>query len=77
MKTTKTFTFGDARRNEVSVPAVGADRIARAQEIYDAASDEGTIQAAEARELFSSPENHTTMSLAAAFALAGFKSKEQ
>lgn len=70
---TKTFTFGDETRNEVHIVAVGAKRIARAQEIYDAANDEGTIQASAARDLFSSPENHTTMSLTRAFGIAGFE----
>lgn len=67
---TKTFTFGDEHQNEVSVKALGARNIARAQKIYNAANDEGTIQAGDARGLFSKPENHTTMSLAAAFAIA-------
>lgn len=73
----KTFTFGDKNQNEVSVTATGAERIARAQEIYDAADDAGTIQAGAARELFSSPENHTTMSLYSAFQIAGFAINEE
>jgi hypothetical protein len=70
---TQTFTFGDENHNEVSVKTAGAKQIKRAQEIYDAANDEGTIQAGDARHLFPDPRNHTTMSLARAFAIAGFK----
>jgi major membrane immunogen (membrane-anchored lipoprotein) len=70
----KTFVFGDENGNEVSVTAkVG--KIRRAQAIYDAANDEGTIQASDARDLFSRPENHSTMSLSRAFSLAGFELK--
>lgn len=74
MKTTtiQKFTFGDESQNEVSVTAKGAKQIKRAQEIYDAANDEGTIQAGAARDLFSDPRNHTTMSLVRALGLAGF-----
>lgn len=70
-KTTKTFTFGDRNGNEINVTARGRKQIARAQEIYDAANDEGTIQSSAARELFALPEHHTTMSLERAFSIAG------
>jgi secreted trypsin-like serine protease len=70
--TTQKFTFGDEAQNEVSITASGHKQIARAQEIYDAANDEGTIQASKARDLFADPRNHTTMSLERAFDLAGF-----
>ena len=53
----------------VTVPA-GKKR--RYNEILRAANDEGTIQAWDARELFSGPENHTTMSVGRALILAGF-----
>jgi hypothetical protein len=71
---TQTFTFGDEKQNEVSITAKGAKQIRRAQEIWDAANDEGTIQSGAARGLFSDPRNHTTMSLARAFDIAGFTS---
>ena len=45
----------------------------RYKEIVKAANDEGTMQAGDARKLFSRPENHTTMSLARALRLAGFE----
>ena len=44
----------------------------RYNEIVDASNDEGTIQAWDARELFSRPEYHTTMSIGRALSLAGF-----
>jgi hypothetical protein len=44
----------------------------RYKAIFDAANDEGTIQARDARELFDEPLHHTTMSLACALRLAGF-----
>lgn len=53
----------------VTIPA-GKKR--RFNEILKAANEEGTIQAWDARELFSKPENNTTMSLARALRLAGF-----
>jgi len=45
----------------------------RYNEIYKAANDEGTIQAWDARKLFSRPEHHTTMNLFRALRIAGFK----
>ena len=58
----------------VRIPA-GKKR--RYNEIFKSANDEGTIQAWDARELFSRPENHTTMSLASALRLAGFSLEAQ
>lgn len=43
-----------------------------AEMIYHAADDEGTIQARESRELFTTESNHRTMNLDAAFRIGGF-----
>jgi hypothetical protein len=73
MKNT-TDTIGDEGTEfRVTIPA-GKKR--RYNAICKAANDEGTIQKWDARELFSSPENHTTMSLARALRLAGFVLEE-
>jgi hypothetical protein len=45
-------------------------RKSRFEEIFGVANEEGTIQAWDARSLFASPKNHTTMSLACALRLA-------
>lgn len=58
---------------QVSIPH---GKMWRYREIVRAANDEGTIQAGEARELFSRPEHHTTMSLARGLRIAGFWMKE-
>ncbi len=68
----QTFEFGDSAGQECTVKATGRKQIAKARKIWDAADDEGTIQAPEARRIFGRPEHHTTMNLATAFALAGF-----
>lgn len=73
---TKTLTFGDGYGREVSVKAVGHEQIDEAQAIWDAADDEGTIQAWDARNLFFDPRHHTTMTLAMAFRLSGFEISE-
>ena len=70
MKTTKETVGSEGAEWVVTIP-VGKKR--RFNEILKAANDEGTIQAGDARELFSRPENHTTMSLARALCLAGFE----
>lgn len=56
--------------------AIPHGKMRRYREIVRAANDEGTIQARDARELFSRPENHTTMSLARGLRLAGFAMEE-
>lgn len=45
----------------------------RYNEIVEAANDEGTIQAWDARDLFADPRHHTTMSVGRALGLAGFE----
>ena len=52
---------------------IPAGKMRRFREIYKASNDEGTIQAGDARNLFSSPQNHTTMSIGRALWLAGFE----
>ena len=69
MKTTTDTIGSEGTEFLVTIPRGRKRRFA---EILRAANDEGTIQAGAARELFSSPENHTTMSLARALRLAGF-----
>ncbi len=67
----KTETIGsEGIEYSVVIPA-GKKR--RFNEIFDAANDEGTIQAGDARNLFSSPQMHTTMSLGRALWAAGFE----
>lgn len=51
-------------------------KMGRYREVFASANDEGTIQAWDARELFSRPENHTTMSLRRALEIAGFEMEE-
>lgn len=75
MKTRK-FTFG-RNNKEVSVTAKGDDRIDLAQRIYDAANDEGTIQAWDMVNIDSDPRHHTTCSMSQAFAWAGFIVSEE
>lgn len=59
-----------------TILAIGRDRIAEAKRILRAANEEGTIQAWQARKLFSRPEHHTTMNLERAMKLAGFTMTE-
>lgn len=69
MTTTTDYIGSEGTEFRVTIPA-GKKR--RYNAICRAANEEGTIQAGDARELFSKPENHTTMSLARALRLAGF-----
>lgn len=72
MKATYETIGSEGRELSVIIPH-GKKR--RYNEILNAANDEGTIQAWDARKLFSRPEDHTTMSLARALHLAGFTIK--
>jgi hypothetical protein len=74
MKNTTDTIGSEGTELLVTIPAVKKRRY---NEILKAANDEGTIQAGDARELFSRPENHTTMSLACALRLAGFALEAQ
>jgi hypothetical protein len=69
MKSTTKYIGSEGIEFRVTIPA-GKKR--RFNAICKAANEEGTIQAWDARELFSTPANHTTMSLARALRLAGF-----
>ena len=73
MKTTKVTIGSEGIELSVTIPH-GKKR--RYNEIVNAADDEGTIQAGDARDLFARPENHTTMSLYRALTLAGFVCEE-
>lgn len=68
--TTKEYIGSEGVEWAVEIPR-GKKR--RYNDIVRAANDKGTIQAGDARELFSKPENHTTMSLARALRLGGFQ----
>jgi hypothetical protein len=70
MKTKTEYVGSEGTEFRVTIPA---GRKRRFNEICKAANDEGTIQAWDARELFSSPEHHTTMSLARALRIADFE----
>lgn len=74
MKNTTDTIGSEGTEYLVTIPA-GKKR--RYNAILKAANDEGTIQAGDARELFSRPENHSTMSLARALRLAGFQLEAQ
>ena len=74
MKTQSDTIGSEGTEYRVTIPA---GKKARYNEIVDAANEEGTIQAGAARELFSRPENHTTMSLASALRIAGFTIEAQ
>ena len=74
MKNTTDTIGSEGTEYLVTIPA-GRKRRYRA--ILKATNDEGTIQAGDARELFSNPENHTTMSLARALRLAEFALEAQ
>tara|TARA_R110000868_G_scaffold391821_2_gene662114 strand:+ start:446 stop:670 length:225 start_codon:yes stop_codon:yes gene_type:complete len=70
MKATTETIGSEGTEFAVKIPAGKKRRYAA---ICAAANDEGTIQAWDARDLFSSPKNHTTMSLARGLRLAGFE----
>lgn len=67
---TKETIGSEGRELTVIIPR-GKKR--RFNEIIEASNEEGTIQALDARELFSDPRNHTTMSVGRALGLAGFE----
>ena len=72
MKNTTDTIGSEGTEYRVTIPA-GQKR--RYNAILKAAGDEGTIQAWDARKLFSKPEHHTTMSLARALRIAGFETE--
>lgn len=58
------------------IATIPAGQMRYAKSILRAADAGGTIQAGDARDLFGDPRNHTTMSLARAFRIAGFTLEE-
>ena len=72
MRTTDTIG-SEGAEYKVAIPR---GEMRRYRKIVRAANDEGIIQARDARELFSRPEYHTTISLARALRIAGFELTE-
>jgi len=70
MKTPPTDRIGSEGIEFIVAIPKGKKRLFKT--IFNAANEEGTIQAMDARGIFSRPENHTAMSLAKALRLSGF-----
>tara|TARA_R110000868_G_scaffold343859_1_gene604809 strand:- start:995 stop:1228 length:234 start_codon:yes stop_codon:yes gene_type:complete len=77
MTTQKTSTDIIGSEGTEFLVTIPAGKKRRYNEILKSANEEGTIQAGDARKLFSRPENHTTMSIARALRIAGFQMSAQ